>query len=447
MTPCLAGPPKRWRTRARGAAYVEVLIIVGVVLVLGLLAVKLLGQSSSEQAEKEATCIKSFACGSGSARGSGPQDVASMVGSPGAVQPAGAVGSPPTSRGALWQTGQFGMGILDGLGSLATGVGTLAFAATTPGIIYYQARGQSNPLVDTVSTLGRLAFYASPPGMVVTAITGNDPVGDLGRSIGNNVVTAFRENPARASGRAVFEVVAAFGPGAITKATGAAAEATQIARLERVAQAARAAEAERAIAATENLAAAERVAVAERLAAAERAAAAAKAAAAEKAAAEVAGPARGALERTWPEKWAPSAPGARVLSAQRRAGISEITGSVQGEVKTSIVNAKKAEIQAILDGAPGAPTHLPQVKVVPDPHNPGGYVIIDQNHTFQAYRELGFTEIPVQAYTESGVKWLTGQHSYNPEHYFPIRDMQSVEKFSGSPAEQLARRAAQRKGP
>ena len=82
------------RARARGAAYVEVLVIVGVVLVLGLLAVKLLGQSSSEQAEKEATCIKSFACGSGSPRGSGPQDLASLVGTPGVVGRPGTVATP-----------------------------------------------------------------------------------------------------------------------------------------------------------------------------------------------------------------------------------------------------------------------------------------------------------------------------------------------------------------
>lgn len=69
------------RSRARGAAYVEVLVIVGIVLVLGLLAVNLLGTSSSEQAGKEAECIKSFGCGAGGARG-GSQPVATMVGAP-----------------------------------------------------------------------------------------------------------------------------------------------------------------------------------------------------------------------------------------------------------------------------------------------------------------------------------------------------------------------------
>jgi hypothetical protein len=54
------------RRASRGAAFVEVLVIVGIVLALGVAAITMLGRSSSEHAGKEATCIQTFGCNDGS---------------------------------------------------------------------------------------------------------------------------------------------------------------------------------------------------------------------------------------------------------------------------------------------------------------------------------------------------------------------------------------------
>lgn len=59
------------RRRARGAAYVEVLVIVGVVLTLGLVGLTVLGGAFGSQGEREADCIRSFSCTGAKRRASG----------------------------------------------------------------------------------------------------------------------------------------------------------------------------------------------------------------------------------------------------------------------------------------------------------------------------------------------------------------------------------------
>jgi hypothetical protein len=66
---------RRSRSSQRGVAYVEVLVIVGVVLTLGLLAVGTLARASTTQAEKEAECIRSFACAPGAPSGGGATSI------------------------------------------------------------------------------------------------------------------------------------------------------------------------------------------------------------------------------------------------------------------------------------------------------------------------------------------------------------------------------------
>ena len=406
------------RTRQRGGTITEVLLLVAVVVTLGALAMATLGGGVTEKASREADCIQSMnGCtgGSGGAPGGGGGDLASAVGSSTSSSSGGPGGTPdPAGAGA-----PPGKSFMTGTGDVIKGFFVDGLWGTATGLVHAVAHP-----IDTVTGVASAVVH---PVNTFNAVKGE-------------VVKAWNENPQRVIGAGIFEIVTLpLGPAKAAKAEKLVKAARIAEEIERVAAA------EKAAAAAEKLAAAEKAAsAAEKLAAAEKAeklAAAEKAAAVEKAE-KAAAVEKAAVEAHWPEKYPPPAAGARILSTQRRAAIGEITGSVQGEVKASIVEAKKAEIKAILDGAPGAPKQLPQVKVVPDPHNPGGWVAIDQNHTLQAYKELGFTEIPTQAYTEGGVEWLKSQHSYNPETYFPIQDMHEVPTFTGTPAEQLARRAA-----
>lgn len=59
------------RARRRGMSYVEVLVIVAVVLTLGLLAIRLLGESQGKQADREANCILNLSCAAGTPSGGG----------------------------------------------------------------------------------------------------------------------------------------------------------------------------------------------------------------------------------------------------------------------------------------------------------------------------------------------------------------------------------------
>ena len=161
------------RARSRGAAYVEVLVIAGIVLVLGLLAATLLGRGSSDHAEKEAACIKSFACGSGAAGPGESGDVASMVGAPGAAS--GPAGGAAESKGFWGSTGDIAKGFfVDGLWGTVTGIG---HAVIHP--------------IDTVTGIGHVIAH---------------PI-DSGIAIKDGLVQAWNDNPERLVGAGIFEIV------------------------------------------------------------------------------------------------------------------------------------------------------------------------------------------------------------------------------------------------
>jgi len=146
-----------------------VLVIVGVVLMLGVLAVTQLGRSSGEHAEREADCIKTFSCGSG-AGGSGGGDVSSLAGKAGA----GADGAAP-SKGVWGTTADVAKGFfVDGLWGTVKGIGS---AIAHP--------------VDTVTGIGHAIAHP-----IATA-----------SAIKEGVVTAWNENPERLVGAGIFEVL------------------------------------------------------------------------------------------------------------------------------------------------------------------------------------------------------------------------------------------------
>lgn len=367
------------RARARGAAYVEVLVIVGVVVVLGLLAVTTLGRSASEQAEKEANCIRSLSCGRGGGGNGGAPDLASTVGTPGS--PGGSAAPPAPPGKGFWQaTGDVASGFfVDGLWGTVTGLATIVV----------------HP-IDTVTGIAQVVRHP-----INSAV-----------AIRDGVVQAWNDNPQRLIGAGIFEVVTLpLAAGKVAKVERVGTLAAAVRRVDRTAEVA---------------AAARRV---ERVG--EGADAAAEAA---RQAARV--------ERVrvppgaWPEPYPPPAPGATVIAALDRVPLQRITSSVQGEVQRSIVDAKIAEIRRILDGGPG---RLPTVSLAPDGR--GGLTLIDGNHTYAAYRELGFSQVPAKVYNEGpGVAFLQRQGAYNPAGQFPIGDMRTVDRFTGTPAQQRAAR-------
>lgn len=182
------------RTRSRGVSYVEVLVIVGVVLLLGVVAVTALGRSSSEHASREAECIKTFSCGGGTG---GDGDVSSL---------AGKSASGASEEKGFWRTtGDIAAGFfVDGLWGTVKGVGT---AIIHP--------------VDTVTNIGSAIAH---PINTATAIK-------------DGIVTAWNENPERLIGAGLFEVVTL--PIAATKGAKVAEAATVV---EEAGKAARAAE-------------------------------------------------------------------------------------------------------------------------------------------------------------------------------------------------------------
>lgn len=143
-------------------------------------------------------------------------------------------------------------------------------------------------------------------------------------------------------------------------------------------------------------------------------------------------PPTGAVDRAWPAQWAALPPGATRVATQERVPLGAVTGSVQGEVRRALVDEKRAQIDRALAGD----GRLPEVKLVPDPRNPGGYVAIDQNHTLQAYREAGFRDVPGYVYNDAGVRSRIDKGEFHPDRIFDARDVRVVDQFSGTPRQQ-----------
>ena len=145
-----------------------------------------------------------------------------------------------------------------------------------------------------------------------------------------------------------------------------------------------------------------------------------------------------AIERAWPAPYPPTPPGAVSVRVQQRTPIGAVTSSVQTECERGLVDEKIAVIRkAIATGTP-----LPLVDMAPDPHRPGGLTLIDQNHTYQAYKELGFKELPGTVRTPAGVEKAIREFAFRPDRLFPIEEMRVVPKFSGKVSEHWAEREA-----
>ena len=147
-------------------------------------------------------------------------------------------------------------------------------------------------------------------------------------------------------------------------------------------------------------------------------------------------------EHVWPPPYPALKPGQVRIADLQRLKIDKVTGALQGEVKEAIVNSKVEEILAVLSGKVEG-KQLPIVKMAPDPNVPGGFVLIDQTHTYAAYKQLGFDEIPASIYNESdGIPFLIKQEAFNLNNYAPISELKTVPEFSGTPSEQAAKRQA-----
>lgn len=126
-------------------------------------------------------------------------------------------------------------------------------------------------------------------------------------------------------------------------------------------------------------------------------------------------PPRDAVDRAWPAPWGPAQPGAVRVATQERVPLEAITGSVQGEVERGRVDAYRTQIERALQGQ----GRLPPVTFVQDPRVPGGLVTLDGNHTLQAYRELGFREVPGQVYNADGTRARVEKAQFHPDRVFP----------------------------
>lgn len=159
----------------RGANKVEYLILVGLVALLALGAYRAFGTSVSKKAEDQAAKVAQL-----EGAGTGPTKVSGSS-TPKKQSPPK---KPSKSFGTrLWD---FGKGFVGGAVDTVTG---LWHVVTHP-----------------VETAKGVAFAVTHP--VTTA-----------KAIKESVVAAWNENPDEFAGRAVFEIVSALGPGAVTKAS------------------------------------------------------------------------------------------------------------------------------------------------------------------------------------------------------------------------------------
>jgi hypothetical protein len=147
----------------RGASYVEILVIVSVVLVLGLLAVKLVGQGADEKAEKEASCIRSFGCAGGRG-GGGPVPI---PGAGGAGSGAGGASSGGSGAGGAGGASSGGSGAGSGSGSgggfiasIKNGVtGSWQWFQTSKNPFVAFTRGAGSELTGQVQTIAFLVMH------------------------------------------------------------------------------------------------------------------------------------------------------------------------------------------------------------------------------------------------------------------------------------------------
>jgi hypothetical protein len=219
-------PAKPSKRSVRGAAYVEILVIVGIIVTLGLLAVKMLADASSDKADKQASCMQSMTCANGAGSTGGAPAMAGVPVTGGQAPPASSGGG----GGGFWSS----------ISNSAVGRGTYGFFAEGWDMI----KGTATAVAHPIQTAQGIGFAVSHPGQVWDALKQEWS----GRSTAENI------------GRGLFEVVTLIGPAAASKfakaaevagtvgeiaadagRVGKAAEATEVAQA-----AARAAEAAKA---------------------------------------------------------------------------------------------------------------------------------------------------------------------------------------------------------
>jgi hypothetical protein len=256
----------RRRRTTRGSTYIEVLLLIGLVLTAGFIALQLTDRGSFVAADKEVACLD--------------DNGGCHLGDPGSSGGPGGSGGgdsklpstcPAHGSGAGYWTGRTLVGILDGAWQTVKGLGELAWYLSPPGLAYTGITGKPNPGLEAVKQLVILALSATPPGRAIAEATGKDPLADTAGAIWNAVVQSWKCDPAYTLGRGIFEAATVVGPAAWTKIKAAreAAEAAKIAAAAREAE-----ETAAAIAKAREL---EEAAAAAKLRAAEDAAKAAKA--------------------------------------------------------------------------------------------------------------------------------------------------------------------------
>jgi|GEM_PF-6341587 len=202
---------KAFLRRARGASNLEYAIVLGVVALSGIAAFEAFGKEARDLAEREGECVRTFTCGEGSP----------FPESGGSGAPAGGGGPPPGSNGAPAGKPKGGGGFITGAYDFGKGV-VMGGVDTVVGA-YEVVR-------HPIDTANGLVYAAQNPGAAWNAIKAEWQ----GRSGAEN------------AGRAVFEAVSTFGPGAVVKlgkASAVAAKAGEAAKAaDAAALAARAAE-------------------------------------------------------------------------------------------------------------------------------------------------------------------------------------------------------------
>jgi hypothetical protein len=119
---------------------------VSVVLALGLFALRVIGSSADEKADKQAQCIQSFGCTGGT--GSGPVPI------PGAGGPAGADGA-NGANGAADEGG--GGGILSSIGGAFSGAWNWAMTTQNPIVAF--VRGAGSEVTGSVQSIAFIVMH------------------------------------------------------------------------------------------------------------------------------------------------------------------------------------------------------------------------------------------------------------------------------------------------
>jgi hypothetical protein len=174
-----------------------VLVLVGVVVTLGLLAVTLITDSASSKADKQAACMQSMSCAAGSG---GDAPGAALAGVP-------VTGGDPTPAPASTDEGGIGSWFASGVGLIESGASWVADSAVGRATYGFGAEGYDavagvvTAVRHPVQTYEGIKFAVNNPGQVWDALKQEWS----GRSTAENV------------GRALFEVVTLVTPAAASK--------------------------------------------------------------------------------------------------------------------------------------------------------------------------------------------------------------------------------------